>query len=83
MVAAECWVEVWQGEDPSVPGRLLHEAGIEMRIAAKGWGAHGGGSLFAVFRKRKALSQLLVAPVDAEKARAVLKHPSTPSAANP
>ena len=67
------WVEVWHGEEPSIPGRLLHEAGIEMRIAASGWGAHGGGSLFSMLRKKRHESQLLVAKADAARARELLQ----------
>ncbi len=73
MAAAEHWVEAWHGEDPSVAGKVLDAAGIEMRIAAKGWGAHGGGSLLNFFRKKRHESQLLVKDSDAARARDLLR----------
>jgi hypothetical protein len=80
MTASERWVEVWSGEDPSVPGKLLDAAGIEMRLAARGWGAHGGGAmpgmltlLFLFRRKQKATSRLLVAEADRERAKSLLQ----------
>jgi hypothetical protein len=48
----ERWVDVWKGEDPTLPGKRLEDAGIEMRIASAGWGAHGGGlGFFGLFRR--------------------------------
>jgi hypothetical protein len=79
-VAEERWVEVWSGEDPSVPGRLLDEAGIEMRIAARSWGAHGGGAfpafnLISLFRKkpRPGSARLLVAQSNQARAKTLLR----------
>ena len=66
-------MEVWKGEEPSGPGRILQEAGIGMRIAAHGWGAHGsGGSFFSLFRKKRNESRLLVTKEDVARARELL-----------
>jgi hypothetical protein len=71
--ADERWVEVWKGEDPGVPGRTLEDAGIEMRIAAPDWGAHGGGiGFFGLFR-RKGRAKLLVRETDRDRAKIALK----------
>ena len=74
MKITDGWVEAWHGEDPSVPGKLLDDAGIEMRIAAKNWGAHGGGSLLNFFRRRRPESQLLVKAADSARARDLLQN---------
>ena len=73
MKTPDAWVEVWRGEDPAIPGRILEAAGIEMRLAAHGWGAHGGGSLLSIFFKRKSQSRLLAPHAEADRARALLK----------
>lgn len=71
------WVEVWKGDDPSVPGRKLEAAGIEMRIASSGWGAHGGGIgvtlVSLVLRRKRGGAKLLVPEADRERAKAVLR----------
>ncbi|MGD9932444.1 MAG: DUF2007 domain-containing protein [Dehalococcoidia bacterium] len=76
MPDSEAWVQVWKGSDPSLPGRALEAAGIEMRIASTGWGAHSGGlGLFGILGlfRRQGGAKLLVREADRERARAVLK----------
>jgi hypothetical protein len=71
----ERWVEVWSGAEPAIPGRKLEAEGIEMRLAAGSWGAHGGGfgfSLLTVLMKKKQ-SRLLVKEADRERAKLALK----------
>ena len=76
----ERWVEVWKGEEPGIPGRKIEAAGIEMRIAAVGWGAHGGGiGVLSLFRKR-GRARLLVREADVANARKALSTPPAPAA---
>jgi hypothetical protein len=81
-VTEDRWVEVWKGDDPSVPGRKLDAAGIQVRIASAGWGAHGGGigvTLLSLLTRRKSgQARLLVPEQDRERARAALRDPLPP-----
>jgi hypothetical protein len=70
------WVEVWKGDDPAVPGRMLDAAGIEMRLA--GSMGHGGLGFLSIFRKPVS-ARLLVRAVDRDRARAVLRAPKEPA----
>jgi hypothetical protein len=76
-MSEERWVVVWKGEDPTLPGRKLDAEGIEMRLAAPNWGAHGGGIGFTIlsviFRRKSGRSRLLVKAEDEKRARALLK----------
>ena len=74
----ERWTEVWKGEDPSIPGRKIEAAGIEMRIAAVGWGEHGGGIGFLSLFRKKNRSRLLVREADTPRAREALAAPPAP-----
>lgn len=83
----ERWVEVWKGDDPSLPGRKLQAAGIETRIASAGWGAHGGGigvTLLSLLTRRKSgQARLLVPAGDQERAREALRQPLPPESPPP
>jgi hypothetical protein len=75
----ERWVEVWKGSDPAEAGRKLEAAGIPMRIASTGWGAHGGGigvTLFSFFFRQKSGGSRLLVPVgETERAKSALRTP--------
>ncbi|MCA9830560.1 MAG: hypothetical protein R3B97_03870 [Dehalococcoidia bacterium] len=73
MADTERWVEVWRGSDPAIAGRAMESAGIEMRIASAGWGAHGGGLGILSLLRKHGQSKLLVREADRERARAALK----------
>jgi hypothetical protein len=71
-VAEDGWTEVWKGDDPARAGRKIDEAGIEMRIAAAGWGHHGGGIGFLSLFRKRGQARLLVREADVARARAAL-----------
>jgi hypothetical protein len=71
----ERWVEVWKGDRPEIAGRKLEAEGIEMKIAASNWGAHGGAlGIIGLFRKT-GQAKLLVREEDRERAKQALERP--------
>ena len=74
MTDAERWVEVWKGEDPQPPGRLLEAEGIPMRIAQAGHHQLISFGFFGLFRRQQRVqSRLLVPDAEKERARAAIK----------
>ncbi len=77
-MAEDGWTEVWKGDDPAPAGRKIAAAGIEMRIAASGWGHHGGGIGFLSLFRKQGRARLLVPDADAARAREALAAWSEP-----